>query len=278
MQNKWILIAFALVGLQNTQAEEAKSLIILSSPEYEDYMLSLEKMAGKDNVASDKLVEVDQDFDLAEFEGSDEKDWPRRYKRLKERILLAQARLAHLMEEFVKTDFDPQDDDYYKRFREIREEIVKLLFFSETERTRWERLYIIHKASLEHPNEFDRFLSLREAIVDRKLERENYHRQIRQWISLGGTVIGGLGGGYAGYKLGGKILKVNASAGSLRHLFRYVWRVSFVGAGAFAGMQLGGVLGHRAGRWLFDDQLFMNPVMDQGEDLQLDLLRIIDKK
>lgn len=270
----WIFIFICVFQFEGLTAKEHGTIVFLSDPEYEQYMMGLEQT---DDPLDTEVIESEKDFRQMLLDGNPppESVEARKYERLERRTRLAQARLLTILEEFVETDFDAADDERYERFNELRTEIVKLTFYSETERAWYERLFIINQFWLNYMDQPERFSSLYRALRDRWLEIEEFRMKVRESLMVGGYVIGGIAGGFLGYKMATKFFTVSATNGALTNIWKWTARAGAGIVGAYVGAIVAQRLALAAGNAMFNQYIFFNPI-DNEIDLGRDLLQVID--
>lgn len=196
------------------------------------------------------------------------------HERILKQVEAEQIQFSRDLEKFLNSEFDPKDENATQAFKEIRESIVKLVFDSKSERAYWERLYLINKTYLEHPEAEARFASLDKAMRDRWLSIEERSRRYRQ-IILGVAAVGGaVTGGWLSYKISQKIIPVVATEGGVSSITKWVGRATIVVIGAGVGAAAAQYIGFLGSEYLFQRRDYIDPI-DGGQDLR-DILDVIE--
>lgn len=255
------------------EAPENPDVIILVDKDHQEYLENLAKEEGVEIASAQELQNM-QDLESALF---DEERPPlnKRHEKIAEKSRMEQRRLVWLLQEMVLVDFDPLDDNASPDFNKVRSEIVELVFYAETERSYYQRLWLINQAWLDYPEELDRFVSLDRALRDRWLELEEKRKQWREIIITGSTIVGAVGGGFLSYQLSRKVIPVVANESTFRLITKWVGRGTLVVVGTYLGMSFGSYLGFLGSDMLlYKTYEFVDPI-DGNEDLR-EILDIIE--
>lgn len=263
------LVSLFMLSAASTQAER---VIYLLDDEYEAYMNQLENDEFEDD---DKIPAIQPvDISAAINEPQPKKDLSKKHERLDERTRQAQARLLVILKRFTEVEFVSGDPESGTEFVEITHEIVKNVFFAETERAFYERLYIINQFWLENPDQIERFNYLDEQMRDKWLSIEARRKQIQEMMVGGASFLGMIGGGYLSYKVSTKIFPVAANEATFRILLKWLGRGTFIAAGAYVGASVGAYAGFLGSEFLFRNHIFVDPI-DGQEDLR-EILDVLD--
>lgn len=195
-------------------------------------------------------------------------------ERILKKVTADQMEFLHLLDQFCKTAFDPQDDQSIPEFNKIRDRIVSLVFDAQSEKHFYGRLYLINKSWLENSKEVARYASLDHALRDRALAIEERSRRYRQIITGVAAVGGAVGGGFLSYKATQRILPVVANEAGWSQIVRWAGRGTIVFIGAGVGAIVGAEIGFLGSEYLFSRRDYVNPI-DGDEDLR-DILQVID--
>lgn len=200
----------------------------------------------------------------------------RKQERIEERLFRQQLRLQSVLQEFLSTEFDPQDDEAFPRFVQAREEIVDLVFSAETERAYYERLYIVNQTWLDNMDKVERFESLDRALINTWQDTEERRKQIREIIVGASALAGGLGIGYFTFKKAQKWLPVSATDKALSVILKWLGRAPIIVFGAGVGAAAGAYVGFLASDYLvYRQYLYTNPI--EGDEDLVELLDIVEQ-
>jgi hypothetical protein len=281
-----LFVGFAFfMGVQSTitysdepTAEETQDqepiVIFFVDPDDKETM---EALATEKIDAAVKKIEEDDEKTLDELieEALAERvPYSKRHKRIAEKVLKDELKFLEMLDAFIKTDFDVEDDNSHAKFNEIRAELVELIFDAPSERIYYERLYLINITWLEHQEETARFASLDEDMVEHWQDIAEKRRRIRQLITVGAGAIGTFTGGFLSFKAAQKIIPVSAQDTGMRFVFKMGLRAPIVIFGAGVGAAAGSYLGFLGSGALLNNRDFVDPI-DGSEDLR-DILDVIE--
>jgi len=278
------LAGVALLSLNSLAAQEIQKdpILFVVDPEHEAYWNSLEpnkddglELYHANSEEELKVLLQDENTDRTFLGDQDSRPLNKKQEKILQRSLLEQQRLNELLETLVQADFDREDDQAEPDFNLARDEIVKLVFFAETEKSFYQRLYIINKVYREHQEDHKRFDSLDHAIRDKWVDLEEKRMRIRKIIVNVSTVAGVLGGGFVAYKLSEKFIPIAATDKTIMSALKWLGKGSFIIAGTYVGASIGKYAGFLGSDMLLFRQFeFVDPI-DENEDLR-ELLDLID--
>lgn len=201
---------------------------------------------------------------------------PKRRQRIENSVLSRQKKFMELMERFLVTPFDAEDDEAIEAFNTIREKIVTAVMKAPTEVEYYDRLYVIGKYYQDHREEVARFASLRSHLSDAFVDMEMRRIKMNRRISMVAAATGAVATGIFSAKLSGKWLAIKADDGVIKKLGKVSGRAGMVTVGAM----MGGAAGYAAGLYITDllslrQRQPFDP-MDGTEDPG-DLLDLIDQ-
>lgn len=194
-----------------------------------------------------------------------------KHERLAKLAYDKQQELIRLLEEFLITPFDANDDNREPVFVEIRKKIVNLIFYSPSEKDFYQRLFIVNQSWLDHMDEKPRYDSLNREFQARWTELEGTRRRIQRAVSTGTAILGAAAGGWLSYKVSERFLPITAETKSWSLMFKWLGRTPMIIAGVYLGWQAGTYLGYLGSELILSHHYeFLTPI-DGDEDLQ-DLL------
>lgn len=200
----------------------------------------------------------------------------RRQKRIVSEIEKREGDFISLMNKFLSSRFDPQDDKAFPDFNDVRTSIVSSVMDSWTQRTYYERLYLVNKIWLENQSETVRFASLDHALRDRHLDIESKNKRTREIITVAMTIGGALVGGYVGFQKAPKIFTVAANEQGLGMIAKYAGRVVVILAGAGLGALIGEYAGFLGSSFLIrSERTWIDPV-DGVQDIR-EILDVVER-
>ncbi len=198
------------------------------------------------------------------------------HQRILKTVEADQKKFLDDLDSFIKVEFDEKDDEAVEEFNSIRANLVKLVFDAPSERSYYERLYLINKLFLDHPEADARFISLDKALRDKWLELEDRSRRYRQVI-LGVSAIGGaIGGGWLSYKISQRIIPMIATEGGIASIGKWVGRATIIFIGAGVGAAAGQYIGFLGSDYLFSRRDYIDPIDGRNQDLR-DILDVIER-
>lgn len=198
-----------------------------------------------------------------------------KHSRIQSKILGEQKILSLKLQEFLGSEFDPDDDQAISEFVKTRQEIVDLIFKAPTEKDYYSRLYMVNQYWLDHQDEAERFSSLDRAMREEWLRREENRKQIREIIIGGSALLGAAAGSYISFKTSQKVLPIASDEKTLGLILRWLGRTPILLIGAGVGAAAGAYIGFLGSDYLLYRQFeFLDPI-DGDEDLR-DLLDLLE--
>jgi|GEM_PF-6839858 len=264
--------SFMLPNMVFAQAKKEVNTIYLITKEHEAYLEQLEGEKSKDPDLAPK--EIKKLSDLEQAFQDDNTPMTKREKKIADRTRLEQKRLVELLDQFDRTDFDKEDDRAKPEFNKIRDEIVKLVFYAETKKSYWQRLYLINQSYLDHIEDVQRYASLDRALRDKWIAVREKRQRTREIIIGLTAATGAAFGGFLTYKASTKILPIAANESTLGLISKWGGRSALVIIGTYVGASVGSYAGFLGSDWLPGKREYIDPI-DGNEDLR-DILDIID--